>query len=154
VLVNVKYIPPSIFIERLAQYIKENVEEVRPPEWAYYVKTSSHKVRVPDDPDWWYKRCASILRKIYLNEPVGIERLRTYYGGRKDLGLKREHFRKAGGAIIRKILQQLEKAGLVTKIPHKGRVLTPKGRSLMDRLSAKLFYELVKSNPELKKYLS
>ncbi|HDJ97211.1 MAG: 30S ribosomal protein S19e [Thermoprotei archaeon] len=152
-MVNPKYIPPSLFIERLAEYLKENVEEVKPPEWAMYVKTGSHKERIPTDPDWWYKRCASLLRKLYVHGPTGVEKFRTAYGGRKDLGLKREHFRKAGGKIIRLALQQLEKAGLVQTIPGKGRDLTPQGRSLLDKLSAEIFRELTKQRPELMKYV-
>ncbi len=152
-MVNVRYIPPQVFIEELARYLKENVKEVRPPEWANFVKTGSHKERVPDDPDWWYKRCASLLRKLYLHGPVGVERLRTAYGGRKDLGLKREHFRKAGGAIIRKGLQQLEAAGLVKKVDGKGRMLTPKGYSLLDSLAARIFRSMAKERPELRKYV-
>lgn len=151
-MVTVKYIPPHLFIEELAKYLKENVEEIKPPDWAMYVKTGSHVERVPDDPDWWYKRCASLLRKLYLYGPVGIERLRTAYGGRKDMGLVREHFKKAGGSIIRKALQQLEAAGLVCTMKGKGRILTPEGRSLLDRLANKLFNDLVKEKPELKKY--
>lgn len=152
-MVTVRDVPPDKLIQVLAQYIKENISEVQPPEWAYYVKTGSHVERVPIDLDWWYVRAASIMRKLYLYEPVGVERLRTAYGGRKDLGLKREHFRKAGGSNIRKILQQLETAGLVTKIGNKGRVLTPQGRSLMDRIATRVFRQLTKEMPELKKYL-
>ncbi|MEM0333542.1 MAG: 40S ribosomal protein S19, partial [Candidatus Aenigmatarchaeota archaeon] len=37
------------------------------------------------------------------------------------------------GSIIRKILQQLESEGLVTK-EKKGRILTPKGRSFIDKI--------------------
>lgn len=152
-MVNAKFVPPQMLIDELAKYLKENVEEVKPPEWALYVKTGSHKERVPDDPDWWYKRCASLLRKIYLNGPVGIERLRTVYGGRKNMGTVREHFRKAGGAIIRNALQQLEKAGLVEKTPR-GRILTNKGRSLVDKIAAQIFKKLAEENPELKKYIA
>jgi len=68
------------------------------------------------------------------------------------MGLVREHFKKAGGSIIRKALQQLEAAGLVCTIKGKGRILTPEGRSLLDRLANKLFNDLVKEKPELKKY--
>ena len=46
-MVSVKYVPPRLFIEELARYLKENVEEVKPPEWALYAKTGSHKERVP-----------------------------------------------------------------------------------------------------------
>jgi len=152
--VNVKYVPPRVYIEELARYLKENFGEVvKPPEWALYAKTGSHKERVPDDPDWWYKRCASLLRKLYVHGPTGVERLRTAYGGRKSLGHRREHFRKAGGSAIRKALQQLEAAGLVARSPQ-GRVLTPKGVSILDSLALKVFKQLAAERPELAKYLT
>ncbi|RLE89086.1 MAG: 30S ribosomal protein S19e [Thermoprotei archaeon] len=152
-MVTVYDVPPNRLIKALAAYLKERVEEVRPPEWAFYAKTGPHAERIPDDPDWWYVRAASIMRKLYIYGPVGIERLRTAYGGRADLGLKRKHFKKAGGSSIRKILQQLEAAGLVEKVERRGRILTPLGRSLMDRIATRVFRELVKERPELKKYL-
>ena len=153
-MVNVKYVPPRVLIEEVARYLKENVPEVKPPEWALYAKTGSHKERVPDDPDWWYKRCASLLRKLYIHGPVGIERLRVAYGGRKDMGSVREHFRKAGGSAIRKALQQLEQAGLVTKTGGKGRVLTQKGQSLLDSIAYRVFKQMALEQEELKKYIS
>jgi len=152
-VVTVYDVPPDRLIRALAVYLKERVGEVKPPEWAFYAKTGAHAERIPEDPDWWYVRAASIMRKLYIHGPVGIERLRTAYGGRADLGMKRKHFKKAGGSSIRKILQQLESAGLVTKVNRKGRTLTPLGRSLMDRVATKVFRELVKERPELKKYL-
>jgi len=152
---DVRYIPPRIFIEELARHLKENFgDTIKPPEWALYAKTGSYKERVPDDPDWWYKRCASLLRKLYIHGSTGIERLRVAYGGRKSLGHRREHFRKAGGSSVRKALQQLEAAGLVTKIERKGRTLTPKGRALMDSLAHHIFKQMVAERPELAKYLS
>ena len=150
-------VPPDKLIERLARYLKREVEEVRPPEWAIFVKTGSHVQRPPQDPDWWYVRCASLLRKLYIHGPIGVERLRSMYGGRKDRGHRPEHHRKAGGSIIRKALQQLEAAGLVEKITDEkghviGRALTPKGRSLLDRLATEVKRELEKVIPELRKY--
>ena len=150
-------VPPDKLIERLARYLKREVEAVRPPEWAIFVKTGSHVQRPPQDPDWWYVRCASLLRKLYIHGPIGVERLRSMYGGRKDRGHRPEHHRKAGGSIIRKALQQLEAAGLVEKITDEkghviGRALTPKGRSLLDRLATEVKRELEKVIPELRKY--
>jgi len=145
-------IPPSILIERLAKYLKDNIDSVRPPDWAPYVKTGVHAERAPQNPDWWYIRCASLLRKIYIRGPIGVEHLRSEYGGRKDRGTRPEHARKGSGAIIRKALQQLEEAGLVQTIKGKGRVVTPQGRSLLDSLSADIKRELEKVNPSLSKY--
>lgn len=145
-------VPADILIDRLSKYLKENVKEVRPPEWAAYVKTGSHVERAPHNPDWWYIRAASILRKLYIRGPIGVSRLRKLYGGRKRRGVKPAHFRKAGGSIIRHILQQLEEAGLAEKDGNKGRVLTPKGRSLLDAMAARIKREMEREIPELKAY--
>jgi len=116
------------------------------------VKTSSHTQSQPEDPDWWFTRTASILRKTYLEGPLGIERLRARYGGRKSLGVRRQHARKGGGSSVRKIFQQLETAGLVETTKGKGRVLTKEGRRVLDKIAAEVKEEIEKNLPELKKY--
>lgn len=145
-------VPPSALIERLARYLKNNVDSVRPPAWAPFVKTGTHAERVPENPDWWYVRSASLLRKVYTNGPIGIEHLRSEYGGRKDRGVRPEHSRKGSGGIIRNALQQLEEAGLVEILRKRGRVVTPEGRKLLDLLSTEIKKELEKEIPQLKKY--
>ena len=144
-------IPAGILIRRLAQDLK-NRSEIQAPDWALYVKTGAHKERAPDEPDWWYTRCASILRKIYLNGPIGTEKLRIAYGGRKRRGTKPNKFQKGSGAIVRTALQQLERAGFVTKRGNKGREMTSVGRSYMDKVSATVKQELEKAIPELERY--
>ncbi len=144
-------VPGDLLVERLAEKLKE-IEEIKPPEWSSFVKTGRHKERVPEQQDWWYYRAASVLRRVYIDGPVGIQRLRTWYGGRKNRGHAPEHFYRAGGSIIRKVLQQLESAGLVKKIPGEGRVVTPKGQSLVDGTATELKKELEKEIPELAKY--
>ncbi|MCF2135794.1 MAG: 30S ribosomal protein S19e [Candidatus Thorarchaeota archaeon] len=144
-------IPANILIRRLAQELKTR-KEIQPPEWASYVKTGAHKERAPDDTEWWYTRSASILRKIYLRGPIGTQRLRVEYGGRKRRGTKPNRFQKGSGAIVRNILQQLERAGFVKRRGNKGRELTDIGRSFMDKLASMIKQELEKAIPELSRY--
>jgi len=119
----------------LAEALK-GVPEFKKPEWVDFVKTSVHKQRPTAEIDFWHKRAASILRQIYIQEIVGVERLRTRYGGRKDRGMRPPEFRKGGGKIIRVILQQAESAGFVEKVKgkHAGRKLTEKGKTLLESL--------------------
>jgi small subunit ribosomal protein S19e len=145
-------VPANLLIQRLADFLKDEVDEITPPPWASMVKTGSHAERPPQNADWWYTRCASLLRKVYLHGPIGIQRLRAEYGGRKDRGVKPERSRKGSGTILRKALQQLEKANLVETQRKRGRIVTRKGRSLLDRLSTEIKKELEKQLPELKKY--
>jgi small subunit ribosomal protein S19e len=125
-------------IERVSKYLMENVAEVSPPSWAAYVKTGVCKERPPNRDDWWYVRCASLLRKLYIYGPLGISRLRREYGGRTKRGMAREHALPGSGNMLRKALQQLEKAGLVETVEGKGRVLTEKGQSLLDSIASEI----------------
>jgi len=124
------------FIEVCKEELKK-IEGIKPPTWAGFVKTGTHKQFPPHQKDWWYNRTASILRRIYLDGPVGVERLRTYYGGRKDRGHKPERFKKSGGSIIRKCLQQLEAVGFVEKSKNtkkRGRVISEKGKRFLRKI--------------------
>jgi small subunit ribosomal protein S19e len=146
-------VPADVLIGKLSAYMKENIKEITPPEWIMHVKTGSHVERVPQVPDFWYVRTASILRKLYMSgSPVGVQRLRKEYGGRKRKGDAPAHHAPAGGSIIRLSLQQLEKAGLVDKVEKSGRVASKKGKSLLDAMSTQIKKDLAREKPELKAY--
>lgn len=137
---------PTELIEKVAEKLKE-VKEIQAPAWAPFVKTGTSKERPPVETDWWYMRAASVLRAVAVLGPVGVSKLRTKYGGRKRRGHQIPEFRKGSGNIIRKILQQLEKAQLikfVEKGVHKGRVIAPKGKSLLDKTAI----EIMKTKPK------
>jgi small subunit ribosomal protein S19e len=142
-MASIHDVDPQKLIEAIAEDLKKE-KEIVPPEWAPFVKTGVHKERAPDSVDWWFTRSAAILRTVCNRGPIGTSKLRAKYGGRKNRGRKPERFKKASGNIIRKILQQLEKAGLLEqekKNLKKGRKITSKGQSLVDKAVAK-----VKSN--------
>jgi small subunit ribosomal protein S19e len=145
-------VPAFKLIKKLAKYLKENVNAVSPPAWANMAKTGTHVEKQPQDPDWWYVRSASLLRKIYIHGPIGIEKLRADYGGRKNYGVKPEHAAKAGGSSVRKALQQLETAGYIETFKPRGRRLTREGRKVLHELAEEVSRELVKELPELEKY--
>lgn len=136
-MTHILKVNPNDLVNQLAVELKKQ-KLVQPEPWSKFVKTGRDKERLPDNPDWWYYRSAAILRSIAKLGPVGTEKLRTKYGGKKNRGHKPEKFCKASGSIIRKILQQLEKSELVQQRKegsYKGRVLTTKGTSLMDKIA-------------------
>lgn len=141
-------VPADLLIQRTAEKLKNLISE---PEWSKFVKTGVNRERAPEQKEWWFIRVASIMRRIYIDGPVGIERLRTFYGGRKRRGVRPAHFAKGSGAIIRRALQQLEQLGYVAKT-REGRVITPAGRSFLDKIANEIKEELAKKIPELKKY--
>ena len=128
--------PADQYNKKLADALKK-IPELQPPEWSYFVKTGVSRERPPQEPDFWYKRAASILRQIYIHKVVGVNRLRTRYGGKQDRGMKPKKFRKASVKIIRTILQQSEKTGLLEKTKEgkrHGRKLTQKGISFLEEV--------------------
>jgi len=126
---------PEKYIPALAEALK-NIPEFEVPEWAHYVKTGVSRERPPAMDDFWYTRSASILRQLYIRGVVGVGKLRTRYGSRKDRGGRPDKFFKSGGKIIRVILQQAEAAGLVEKVlrMQHGRRLTQAGRDFLDSI--------------------
>ncbi len=124
---------------KLAEALK-NVPEFKEPEWARFVKSSPSKERPIDDDDFWYKRTASILRQVYKRGFLGVNRLKTKYGSKKNRGYAPERFMKAGGKIIRTILQQADSAGFTEIVkPNKGvksqkpgRRITQKGKEFLE----------------------
>ncbi len=124
----------SKLIEKMKEKLKKVIEK---PKWVEFVKSSAGNERPPEEKDFYFKRAASILWQLYKEKVVGVNSLRRHYGKRKIRGVKPEKHYKAGGKIIRTILQQLEKAGLVEKHLKEdgkvvGRKLTPKGVSFVD----------------------
>jgi small subunit ribosomal protein S19e len=122
----------------------EKIPDLTPPSWSDFVKTGVHKERAPVQKNWWHIRAAAILLTIQRKGPIGVSKLRTKYGGRKNRGHQPEKFCRASGNIIRKILQQLEKAGLAEKGEkgaHKGRVITKQGAKLIGKIAEELMKE-------------
>ncbi|MBS3077412.1 40S ribosomal protein S19 [Candidatus Pacearchaeota archaeon] len=136
---DIREIQSEKYNKALAEALK-SIKEFEKPEWVDFVKTSVHKTRSTVEEDFWYKRSASILRQIYIKGIVGVERLRTRYGGRKDRGQRPPEFRKGAGKMIRLSLQQAEKAGFVEKVktPKKsGRQLTETGKAFLESVASR-----------------
>lgn len=144
-------VPANLLITRVAEHLKKE-GKVSPPEWSIYVKTGVHKQKSPTNPDWWYERVAAILRKVYVKGPIGSSRLAAEFGGKVDRGVKPYRARKGSRSIARHSLKQLEEAGYLQKQNRKGRVISPSGRSMLDKLSKEILADIAKDNLELGKY--
>jgi len=106
---------------------------LKKPDFVGLVKSGSHNERPPEQEDFWWMRSASILRKIYINGNLGVNKLRREYGGKKKFGVRPSHFRSAGGKTNRVAMQELEKLGLIRKAENgRGRVITGAGEKLLD----------------------
>ena len=145
-MASVYNVDQNELIEELAKELK-SIDAVKPTEWAAFVKTGHMNERPPARADWWYVRAASLLRIVSIKGPIGVSKLRIRYGGKKNRGVAPGRFYKASGNIVRKILQQLEKAELLkqdSRDVHKGRVITANGAKLLSKVADKL----LKSKPK------
>ena len=146
-MVTAYTIPSDTLIKKLAIELKEK-SIITPPEWSFWVKTSHFKEDKPLQEDWFYIRSAAIFRKIYIRGPVGVQSLRKLFGDKKNRGSKPNKASLSSGAIIRNVVQQLEKAGFLAPSAVEGRAVTSEGKKFVDGICK----ELKNDFPELKEY--
>lgn len=151
-MANAFDVPADRLIPRIAEELKK-IETIAPPDWAAYAKTGRHREKSPVNNDWWHVRAAAVLRKIYVDGPVGTTRLAAMYGGKADRGSKPNRAVRGSRSISRVTVQQLEKSQLVQKQKDGGRVVTAKARKMIDSVSTQILKEMAAQNPELTKYL-
>lgn len=132
---NVFEVDPQELIKRAAGKLRD--EKIKRPGYVDFVKTGPGKERPPADREFWYTRCASILRQVYVSGPVGVSRLRTRYGARKDHTVHRHHHLRAGGSMIKDAFDSLESLGYIKK-GKVGREITPKGKAFLDKLAKEI----------------
>lgn len=51
------------------------------PDWVDLVKSARFKELAPYDDDWFYTRCAALVRHIYFRSPVGVGTVTKIFGG-------------------------------------------------------------------------
>ncbi len=126
-------VQPEKLVKTLAEKLK-GYPEISPPKGSEFWKTAFFKELAPEDTEnFWFIRCASILRKVKKFEPIGVNKLRKFYGGRNRRGPGLNHSAKGSGKIIRVALQQLENAKLIDKMEKEGRTVSTEGTSLLER---------------------
>ncbi len=131
---NVYDVKSSELVRVAAQKLKDKIKK---PGYVDYVKSGAGKERPPQDPDFWYVRSASILRQVYLNGPIGVSKLTTRYGNRKRHTVSRKHHVPASGSIIRDGFAELEGIEYI-KRTKSGRVITPTGKSFLDKIAKEI----------------
>jgi len=133
--VSVRDVDADKFIRAYAEYLKRQ-GRLPIPAWVDTVKTSTAKELPPQNPDWYYVRAAAVARHIYLRKTVGVGRLRKAHGGTKNRGSRPSHHVDASGSVDRKVMQSLEKIGVLEKDEDKGgRRITQAGQRDLDRIA-------------------
>ncbi|ELZ79792.1 30S ribosomal protein S19e [Haloferax larsenii] len=150
-MVTIYDVPADALIEEVAGRLEDRIEQ---PDWMAFAKTGQTRELPPQQDNFWFIRGASLLRKVAMNGPVGVDRLSTEYGGRKR-GSNRyrvagTHSDSSGKKIIRTLLQQLEEEGLIETAKGEGRRITAEGTSFLDNAASDVLADL--DRPELERY--
>jgi small subunit ribosomal protein S19e len=143
-------VPAEALIEAVAEQLEDELDE---PEWVGIAKTGVSRELPPEQENFWYLRCASLLRKVAIDGPVGVERLRVAYGdstqGSTRFRVRADQKARSSGKIIRTALQDLEEADYVAQNPD-GRIVSGPGRAMLDEVATEVLEEL--DRPELERY--
>ncbi|KAJ7240363.1 hypothetical protein O6H91_20G063800 [Diphasiastrum complanatum] len=138
---TVKDVSSHEFVRAYAAHLKRS-GKIELPAWTDLVKTATFKELAPYDADWYYIRAASMARKIYLRQGIGVGAFRKVYGGRKSNGSRPSHFAKSSGSIARDVLKQLEKIEIIEKDPRGGRRITSNGQRDLDQVAGRIAVEV------------
>jgi len=110
--------------------------------WVDTVKTSHSNELPPQSADWFYVRAAAVARHVYLRKSVGVGRMRKVHGSTKNRGSRPSHHVDASGSVDRKVMQALEKLGILEKADEDeegtgkgGRRITQSGMRDLDRIA-------------------
>ncbi|CAO2649816.1 Nn.00g011080.m01.CDS01 [Neocucurbitaria sp. VM-36] len=145
--VTVKDVEAQKFIASYAAFLKrqgklpmfvsiQRVKKKPESRWVDTVKTSQSKELPPQDIDWFYVRAAAVARHVYMRKTVGVGRLRKAHGSTKNRGSRPSHHVDASGSVDRKVMQALEKIGVLEQDEDKGgRRITQSGQRDLDRIA-------------------
>ncbi len=150
-MVNARHVPYDALIKGLSEKFAGD-KRVEVPSWVGFAKAGIHREKSWVQDDWYHIRLASTLRKVAFKGPIGISRLSADYGGRVDRGSQGYHPAKGSRFIVRHMFQTLEKLGYVST-EKRGRIISSKGQSLLDKTAREIIESRLKENPELKKLL-
>ncbi|KAI9816689.1 MAG: 40S ribosomal protein S19 [Thelocarpon impressellum] len=133
--VSVRDVDAQKFIEAYAAFLKRQ-GKLPIPGWVDTVKTSHSNELPPQSIDWYYTRAAAVARHIYMRKTVGVGRLRKLHGSQKNRGARPSHHVDASGSVDRKVMQSLEKIGVLEHDEDKGgRRITQSGQRDLDRIA-------------------
>jgi len=132
--VSVRDVDAQKFIDAYAAFLKRQ-GKLPIPGWVDTVKTGHFKELPPQSMDWYYVRAASVARHVYMRKSVGVGRLRKAHGGQKNRGSRPSHHVDASGSVDRKVMQSLEKIGVLEEAPKGGRRISQQGQRDLDRIA-------------------
>ncbi|SPP82769.1 Hypothetical predicted protein [Drosophila guanche] len=100
---TVKEVDQHVLTKVLSDFLKKS-GKITVPEQADYIKTAKFKETAPTDRDWFYTRCASIMRHLYFRSPAGVAAFTKVYSGRKRNGVLPAKYCRSSDGCIRMVI--------------------------------------------------
>ncbi|CAN9333028.1 unnamed protein product [Alternaria alternata] len=137
--VGVKDIESHKFVQAYAAFLKRRESfpfQVRLYPAGLTLSRQATPMSSLQDIDWFYVRAAAVARHVYMRKTVGVGRLRKVHGSTKNRGSRPSHHVDASGSVDRKVMQALEKIGVLEQDEDKGgRRITQSGQRDLDRIA-------------------
>ncbi|TNY24442.1 ribosomal protein S19e-domain-containing protein [Rhodotorula diobovata] len=138
---SVRDVTAEAFIAAYSSHLKRS-GKLEIPVWVDVVKTGTGKELAPYDQDWFYIRAAAVARHIYLRKHVGVGALAKLHGGSVNRGQRPSHHADGSRSVERKVLQALEKIGVLEHDTARGgRRITIDGQRDLDRIASAIVEE-------------
>merc|ERR1711977_76863 len=134
---GVRDVKADAFVKAYSAHLKRS-GKLDIPTWVDIVKTGPQKELSPYDPDWFYTRAAAVARHIYLRKYVGVGTLTKWHGGAKNRGVAPHRHVDASGSVDRKVVQSLEKIGVLEGDARGGRRISQDGQRDLDRIATSI----------------
>ena len=122
------------WVKAMASHLKQE-GKLFVPRCSELIKTSHGRERAPQNPDWYYVRCAAVLRAIYLRPGTGYGGLSKRFSNKKNRGSQPEQYQKAARGPLHWCCRSLEGLKLIQKGKTSGRIITKDGRKKVDTVA-------------------
>ena len=136
---TIKDVKAFRWIKVMAKHLKQE-GKLFVPNCTEYIKTSHGRERAPQNLDWYYIRCAAVLRRVYIRPGVGLGGLSKKFSNKKNRGSRPEIYCKAAKGPLHWCCKSLEGLKLIVKGKESGRVLTKEGRKRCDTIASNVLY--------------
>ena len=131
---TVRDVPAHKWVRAMAMQFKRE-GKIQVPTCSEIMKTSHGRERAPQCNDWYYMRCAAVLRHIYLRPGNGYGGMSKAFANKKNRGSKPERTIRAATGPIHWACKSLEGLKLIGKGKSHGRVVTREGRKRSDTVA-------------------
>ena len=131
---TVRDVSANKWVRAMAGHLKQS-GKLFVPNCTELMKQCNANQRAPQNPDWYFYRCAAVLRRVYCRPGTGYGGMGKAFGMLKNNGSRPEKTVKALRGLLHWACRSLEGLKLIQKGKEQGRILTREGRRACDTIA-------------------